>query len=141
MYKSFYLVILALFLAPTAGFAATDTGSLQAFLGGLISFMNNVIIPFILGIAFLIFVVNVVRFFVIGGATDEGQKNAKNLALYSVGAFVFILSFWAIVNLLISGIGFNNTPCTNDTTSDYVLSKQAPCSPPRPPSRPPPIGP
>jgi len=110
-----------LFLIPTLSFAQADTtGSLQALLTGIGGFLNGVVIPFILAIAFIVFVVNVVRFFVIGGASDEGQKNAKNLAIYGIGAFVFILSFWGIVNLLVAGVGLENESCAEVSISDYI---------------------
>ncbi len=73
--------------------------NLQSYISDLINVLNNTIIPFILGIAFLVFVINVFRFFIIGGATDEGKEKAKSLALYGVSAFIFIIIFWGIVNL------------------------------------------
>jgi len=133
----FYILLLITFLLPQISLGADTTGSLQSLLSGIGGFINSVLIPFILGIAFLIFVVNVVRFFIIGSHDPEGQKNARYLALYSIGAFVFILTFWGIVNFLINGIGFNNKPCSNDTTSDYITSDLAPCTSIVPPSRPP----
>jgi len=111
-----YIVSITL-LFPTMSYAAT--GSLQALLGGIGGFFNTVLIPFMLSIAFFIFVVNAIRFFVFQGDSEDGQKNAKTLTIYSIGAFVFILSFWGIVNILNGGIGFETQPCANDTTSDY----------------------
>ena len=106
--------LLTVFLFPLITFA--QTGSLQSLLGGIGEFFNIVIIPFMLSIAFFIFVVNVIRFFVIQGDSEDGQKNAKNLAVYSIGAFVFILSFWGIVNIVANGIGLNSDEAP---TSDY----------------------
>jgi len=140
MFKLFSIFALLFSITPQAALAVdpdpTTTGSLQLLLAGIGGFMNSVLIPFILGIAFLIFVINVVRFFIIGSHEVEGQKNARYLALYSIAAFVFILSFWGIVNFFIGGIGFNNDPCLNDTTSDYVTSDLAPCTSPRPNQQP-----
>jgi heme A synthase len=95
------------------------------------------VIPLVLGIAFLIFLINAVRFFIIGSNSTEGQENARNLALYGVGAFVLILSLWGIVNLLAGGFGLNEGPCINGDTvqSDYIDSNP-PCSSPRPQPRP-----
>lgn len=131
-----YTVFLLLLL-PSLTFAqSSQSGTLQSLLTGIGGFLNNVIIPFILAVAFIVFVVNAVRFFVIGGASDEGQKNAKNLAIYGIGAFVFILSFWGIVNMVVDGIGLDTEPCSNDTTSDYIIRESAPCSSPIPQPRP-----
>jgi len=105
-----YLLIFALFLIPCLTLAQSndDSPSLQNLIIGIGGFINDVLIPFTLGIAFLIFVVNAIRFFVIGGNNTEGQENAKSLAIYGIGAFVLILSLWGLVNILSSGIGLND---------------------------------
>lgn len=110
--------------------AATSTsGSLQDLIIGVGGFINDILIPLVLGIAFLVFIVNVVRYFIIESSSEEGQTNAKSLALYSVSAFVFILSFWGIVNLIAGGIGLNNGNCIdgNAIQSDYFSNKSS-CS-------------
>lgn len=109
---------------------ASGPSGLQDVLPALFSFFDHYLIPFLLGIAFLVFVFNAIRFFVVNGATEEGRENARNLALYSLGAFVFILSFWGIVNLFTNGIGLDN--CGNDVVPDYLgedYGSLAPCVP------------
>jgi len=114
-YALFIIIFFPVFAIAQTG----STGSLQLLLIGIGGFLNNIVIPFILAIAFIVFVVNVVRFFIIGGASEEGQKNAKNLAIYGIGAFVFILSFWGLVNMVVSGVGLAKDPCY--PVSDYVI--------------------
>lgn len=128
-----YALLATLVLFPSLTFAQ----SLQGLMTGIGGFMNEVLIPFILGLAFLIFLINAVRFFIIGSNNTEGQENSRNLALYGVGAFVLILSLWGLVNLLANGIGLNEGPCIDGDTiqSDYIDSNP-PCSSPRPRSRP-----
>ena len=123
----FYILLLATSLLPQISQAAT-TGSLQSLLSGIGGVLNNILIQFIIALAFLFFVINVVRFFIIKGHDPEGQKNARYLAFYSIATFVFIFSFWGIINFLIGGFGFDNNPCLNDTTSDYVTSDSAHCT-------------
>ncbi len=132
-----YLLWLAVFLLPTATYAQSEDGSLQGLLAGILGFINTTIIPFTLGVAFLIFLINAVRFFVIGGDNTESQENARSLALYGIGAFVLILSLWGIVNLLANGFGLNEGNCIDGDTiqSDYILI-DPPCSSPRPRARP-----
>ncbi len=122
----YYVLLATLFaLAPlSTNAAAATSGSLQGVLVGLINFLDQVVIPVILAIAFLAVVWNTVRFFIIGADNEESQQNAKTLAFYSVAAFVFFLGFWGMVNILINSIGLSNgsrTPCQADKTSDYVL--------------------
>lgn len=132
-----YLLLLAILLLPTATYAQSGDGTIQGLLAGILGFINGTIIPLILGIAFLIFLINVVRFFVIGGDNSENQENARNLALYGIGAFVLILSLWGMVNLLAYGFGLNEGNCIDGDTmqSDYILI-DPPCSSPRPQPRP-----
>ncbi len=128
----YYILIVVMIILP--GVATAQTGSAQALLGGIGDFINGVLIPLLLGIAFLFFVINAVRFFVIGGSSDEGQESAKNLALYGIATFVFILSFWGIVNVLGSGLGTTGTdPCISNLYPDYFdRSAGAPCPRPTP---------
>ncbi len=122
-------MIIVLVIAAGISMTAGSNG-LQDVFPVLFSFFDNYLIPFLLGIAFLIFVWNAVRFFVFKGATEEGRENAKNLVLYSIGVFIFILSFWGIVNIFTNGIGLDN--CGNDVVPDYLsdeYSSQAPCTP------------
>ena len=97
--------------------AVTFAQSLQGLIAGVGGFINEVLIPFTLGIAFLIFLINAVRFFIIGGNNTESQENARSLALYGIGAFVMILSLWGMVNLLASGIGLADE---DPLTPDYI---------------------
>ena len=132
----FYLVTLALLLFPALTFAQSE-GSLQLLLVGIGGFINQIVIPFTLGVAFLIFIINAVRFFIIDGSNTEGHENARNLALYGIGAFVLILSLWGMVNILANGFGLNEGNCIDGDTiqSDYIKST-LPCSSPRPRPRP-----
>ena len=111
------LTIGSFLLVAVPFLASAQTLSAQGFIASFLVFSNKVLIPFLLGIAFLFFVFNVFRFFIVGGSSDDGREKAKDLALYSVLAFVIIVVFWGIVNLLSSSLGFNdgNTP-----TPDYL---------------------
>ena len=134
----YYVLLATLFVFLPEAAQAQTTGSLQGLIAGIADFMGQVVIPVILGIAFLAVVWNVVRFFIIGADNEESQQNAKTLAFYSVAAFVFILAFWGIVSMVTSGIGLpsENVPC-EDKQSDYYQSHNlAPCSSIRPQTRP-----
>jgi hypothetical protein len=110
------LYILAMFpILPSIALA--QTLSAQALLGKFLAFSNSTLIPFALGIAFLLFLINAIRFFVIQGAEEDGRKNAKNLAIYSVLAFVTLIIFWGVVNLLAGSLGLRGQSAP---TPDYV---------------------
>ncbi|MDO8260274.1 MAG: hypothetical protein Q7T50_02100 [Candidatus Magasanikbacteria bacterium] len=122
--KSFkYFVTVVFFSTPVLAFAAT-TSSLQGFLKNIIPFISSRLIPFLFGMAFLLFIINVIRYFVIDADNKDVRENAKNVALYSVFAFVFLIIFWGVVNLLISSSGFsgNKAPCP-----DYLKDAKGGC--------------
>lgn len=100
---------IVLFSFPLLSFAqatsTAPTGGLQLFFKNLLDFINTTLIPFILGIGFLFFVFNAFRYFILQGDTDDGREKAKSLAIYSVLAFVIVVIFWGIVNLLTSSTG------------------------------------
>ena len=94
-------------------------GSLQEYIIGITIFVNNVIIPFLFGLALLFFIWNAFRFFILGNKNGPDQENAKKLAFYGIGAFVFLVSLWGIINLLVSGLGFNNS--NYPIEPDYIM--------------------
>jgi len=88
---------------------------IQTFLAKILTFINSAVIPFLLALAFLFFLWNAARYFIFESDSEEGRTKASRLAFYGIGAFVFIVSLWGIVNLLVGGLGFNrNTPITPD---------------------------
>ena len=110
-----YVLILITSIFPAVSFAAEPT--LQILGKNLFTFANNTLLPLIVGIAFLFLIINVVRYFIIQGASEDGREHAKTLALYGVFAFVLLVIFWGIVNLLASTIGLNTKEAP---TSDYI---------------------
>lgn len=110
------LLLAVISLSPVLALAQ-EGYNIQTFIINLGAFLNDVVMPFILAVAFFIFVFNAIRFFVIQSTTEEGRNNAKNLAIYSIGAFVFLLSFWGLVNIVVSGVGLGNS---GPITPDYM---------------------
>lgn len=120
--KKIHLLALVILAMPSLALAQT---SLQNVLNGLLTFIDGVLIPFLFGIAFLFFVFNIVRYLVLDGGNEEARDNAKNLALYGFGAFVFLIIFWGIVNLVVDSLGLN----CGAIQPDYVgQSTSAPCT-------------
>ncbi len=94
---------------------------LQTLLGGFLDFLTGTIIPFLLVIATLVFVWNVVRYFIIGGANEDSQEKARSLALWGILAFVLIVSLWGIVTLVVNGLGLDNRSIAPDYMCDKGL--------------------
>ncbi len=124
----------SLFLFPVI----TNAQSAQTLVNNIVVFLN-VIAQFLIGVAFVFFVINAIRFFVIQGSNQDGREKARRLALYGVLAFVILIVFWGVVNLFASSLGLNTT--CQSVVPDY-LSRNSPsvmpCAPTQ--SNSPPVG-
>lgn len=112
-----YTLLSLLLLLPAISFAQ----GLQTYIPSILAFINTSLIPFILGIAFLVVVFNTVRYFVAGSTSEEGREKAKGFITYSIFAFVFIIVFWGLINLLVNFTGLSGTaPITTDFQTQYT---------------------
>jgi predicted PurR-regulated permease PerM len=93
--------------------------NIQSYLISFAEFLSDVFLPFLIALAGFMFLWNVFRYFILGGANEESQRKAKTLALWGIGAFVLVLSLWGIVNLIVGGLNLGNTPIT----PDYLQAK------------------
>jgi len=111
--------LLALPLVSFAQFEP-DGGAFGALLNNILVFSNNVIIPFIIGIGFLVFVFGMFQFFIAGGANDEKKEQGKSLMIYATLGFVLIIVFWGIINLLTSSTGLDGDTVKNLPTVNVI---------------------
>ena len=103
----------ALLLLPIITHAQT----LHALFKNITTFLSTVVIPFLLAMAFLFFAFNAFRFFILNGSNEQGREKAKALAIYGIAAFVLIIVFWGVVNLLSKSIGYEGKA---QPKSDYI---------------------
>lgn len=104
---------------PMLAFAQLETGNAGRagdLLTGILDIINNLIIPAILAIGFLVFVWGMFQFFIAGGANDEKKEKGKSLMIYATLGFVLIIVFWGVVNLLTDSTGLEGESVTNTPT-------------------------
>jgi len=82
------------------------------------NFLNKVIVPLIITIAFVVFLYFLARVFIIEAAYTDTREEAKRRAIWGFLAFVLIFSIWGIVNLLVGTLGFGNN--NNVVCPDYL---------------------
>jgi len=91
-----------------------DSGNdLQGYLSSVLVFINDVIIPLILGVAFLFFVWGMFQYFIAGGANEEAREKGKSLLIYAILGFVLIIVFWGLINFLTASTGLQDDAVDN----------------------------
>jgi len=101
-------------------------GQFGTLLVELLDFTNKILIPFILGIGFLVFVWGMFRYFIAGGANDEAKEQGKSLMVYATLGFVLVIVFWGIVNLVATSTGLSGKSLN---VTDINLPKVIPPTP------------
>ncbi len=91
--------------AQTSDFSSNN--EFKDFLTEILKFINDTIIPFIIGIGFLVFVLGMFKYFIYGGANDAEKEKGKSLMIYATLGFVLIVIFWGVVNLLANSTGLD----------------------------------
>ncbi len=92
---------------------AQEFGEINTFVGRITTFINNTLVPLVFGVALLVFIWGMFRFFILGGHTDDGKQQGKDLMIYAVVGFVLMVSIWGIVNLIANGLGFSGEQIQN----------------------------
>jgi hypothetical protein len=98
--------IAALAFLPLAAFAQ-PLGDIGDFFIEILNFVNNILIPLVIGIALLVFIYGLYKFFILGGGDDDSRKEGRQLMLYSILAFFLMVTIFAIVDLLARGTGLD----------------------------------
>lgn len=68
----------------------------------IVSLVDTAVIPLLYAIAFIGFLIGIVRYFFMGG--EEGRTHGKQFMLWSVVGFAVLFSVWGLVRLLLSAL-------------------------------------
>ncbi len=121
-----YTTLGFLLLLPVSVMAAPSTG---VFASGGSAYLNDAfanlataaqkLIPFFIGIAFLAFIIGLIRFVIVGAHDEEKRAQGKGLMIWSVIAFVVIVSLFGLVNLLANVFGVDNAANSDTIVDSY----------------------
>ncbi|MCX6787626.1 MAG: hypothetical protein NT108_00485 [Candidatus Kaiserbacteria bacterium] len=99
-------VTLAAFAVPLISSAAinnlSDVGSF------IINTINNVFVPVLFAIAFIVFIWGAFDTFILGANSEEVKEHGKNLMLWGLIGFFVMVSVWGLVNILTGTVSFGN---------------------------------
>ena len=108
------------FAVPLVSLAAvnnlSDAGSF------IINIINNVLVPVLFAVAFIVFLWGAFNTFILGSNDEEVKTNGKNLMLWGLIGFFVMVSIWGLVNILTGSVTFGNnaTPTTVPTSGVQV---------------------
>lgn len=80
----------------------------------VINTINNVLVPVIFAIAFIVFLWGAFDTFIVGANSEEVKEKGKNLMLWGLIGFFVMVSIWGLVNILTGSVSFgtNTAPTT-----------------------------
>ncbi|OIO51628.1 hypothetical protein COZ83_01755 [Candidatus Kaiserbacteria bacterium CG_4_8_14_3_um_filter_50_23] len=98
--------ILVAFALPLVSFAAinnvSDVGSF------IIDTINNVLVPVLFAVAFIVFLWGAFDAFILGANSEEVKIKGKNLMLWGLIGFFVMVSVWGLVNILTNTANLGN---------------------------------
>lgn len=113
---AFTSAALATLALPLVSLAATNVSNLSDAGSFIINTINNVLVPVLFALAFIVFLWGAFKTFIIG-SNDEGVKEeGKNLMLWGLIGFFVMVSIWGLVNILTGTVSFNNNSGINGGT-------------------------
>ncbi len=89
---------------------------LQSYLNLLTEFANGVLMPTLIGLAFIYAVWNIFQLYIVRASEDIATR--KSAVAYGIAAVVVLLSFWGAVNWLTRAVGANQNLII---TPDYII--------------------
>lgn len=99
-------VAIGAFALPLVSLAAvnniSDFGSL------IINTINNILVPVLFAIAFIVFLWGAFNTFILGAQSEEVKEKGKNQMLYGLIGFFVMVSIWGLVNIFTGTISFGN---------------------------------
>jgi len=120
MKKALALTTLTLgaFALPLVSLAAvsnvSDVGTL------IITTINNIIVPVLFAVAFIVFLWGAFDVFILGANSEEVKEKGKNLMLWGLIGFFVMVSIWGLVNILTGTVSFGNNTGPTETPSAGV---------------------
>lgn len=99
-----YVSILLLLILPSLTLAQGTPNDIQGFGRAFINFLNGTLVAFFFALALLIFIYNVIRYFIVDKDSYDKKEKARRYMIWSVAGFVLMVSIWGVVNMFVTGL-------------------------------------
>lgn len=99
----------AAFALPVLALAQT-VNSVQDLASFVINLINNVAVPLVFALAFIVFIWGVFRYFILGGHDPKKRDEGKGLMIWGIVGFFLMVSVWGLVHILTGTLNLNNGP-------------------------------
>jgi hypothetical protein len=109
MKKLGYLSAVFALSFPLMAAAQVNATNVQNLGQGLIGLINNVAVPLLFAIAFIVFIWGVFQYFIAGGHDEEKRETGKSLMLWGIIGFFIMVSVWGLVNILRGTFNFDDS--------------------------------
>lgn len=104
------------FALPFVSFAA-PLNNISDAASFVINIINNIIVPILFAVAFIVFLWGAFQTFIVGATSEEVKEHGRNLMLWGLIGFFVMVSLWGLVNILTGSVQFgNNTNITQPVT-------------------------
>ena len=87
---------------------AVNATNVQSLGQGIIGLINNVAVPLLFAVAFIVFIWGVFQYFIAGGHDEEKRETGKSLMLWGIIGFFIMVSVWGLVNILRGTFNFDD---------------------------------
>lgn len=88
--------------------AFAQVNSVQEAGSFIIGLINNVAVPVVFALAFIVFIWGVFQVFVLGGTNEEAKEKGRALMLYGLIGFFVMVSVWGLVHILTGSVSLTN---------------------------------
>lgn len=98
---------------------------IQGYADDFIGIINDVLLPVLIALAFIVFIWGVFNYFILGADNDEKRATGRTFVLWGIIGFVVIFSLWGLVAIVGETFGLSDgerspTPPTfNPTRSGH----------------------
>lgn len=106
------LALLAVLLVPAISFGQAVNFQQKGLLDGVTDFINR-LIPFIIGVAVLVFIFGLIKYVTAGGDPDK-IKEARNTIILGIIIIFIMTSVWGLVRILKNTVQLDNRAIGTD---------------------------